>query len=62
MPEIVGQLEAFFSDPAYLMERYADAYENDAILNGHLFEDLNTIERWMEGRNDDDTLALLKSD
>ncbi|TVP60585.1 MAG: nucleotidyl transferase AbiEii/AbiGii toxin family protein [Halomonadaceae bacterium] len=59
---VIDQLEAFFSDPAYLMERYADAYEDDGILNGHLFEDLNTIERWMEDRNDDDALNLISPD
>lgn len=57
--DIIGQLEAFFRDPAYLMERYEKSYDNDPILNGRLFEDLSLIENWIDGHADeDDTLSM----
>lgn len=53
------ELEDFFDSPEKLMERYADAYSDDALLQGTLFDDLGTIERWIESRRgDDDTLSL----
>ncbi|AXS85271.1 nucleotidyl transferase AbiEii/AbiGii toxin family protein [Marinobacter sp. Arc7-DN-1] len=57
---IVDQLENFLCDPAYLMERYATAYEDDPILNGRLFEDLSIIENWMDNRGEEDTLSMFK--
>jgi predicted nucleotidyltransferase component of viral defense system len=59
--EIIGQLEAFFGDPAYLMERYEKAYAKDPVLNGRLFEDLSLIENWIDGHghdDEDDTLSM----
>ncbi|EAZ98133.1 nucleotidyl transferase AbiEii/AbiGii toxin family protein [Marinobacter sp. ELB17] len=44
-PDIIAQMEDFFSDPIYLMERYNDAYDDDPIINGRLFDDLSTIEK-----------------
>lgn len=49
-PEIIRQLEEFFADPAYLMERYEDAYTADPLLEGRLFEDLSIIEQWIGNR------------
>lgn len=57
-PELIAQLEEFFSDPAHLMERYASAYEGDPILNGRLFDDLSIIEEWLDDQNDEDTLSM----
>lgn len=57
-PELVAQLEEFFSDPTHLMERYASAYEGDPILNGRLFDDLSIIEEWLDHQNDEDTLSM----
>lgn len=34
------------------MERYADAYEEDPLLHGRLFQDLALIERWNEDQED----------
>lgn len=48
--EIKQMLETFFSDPVYLMERYADAYQEDWILRGRLFTDLGVIEHWSENQ------------
>tara|TARA_Y100001933_G_scaffold264813_1_gene332783 strand:- start:2466 stop:3191 length:726 start_codon:yes stop_codon:yes gene_type:complete len=57
-PELIAQLEEFFSDPTHLMERYASAYEGDPILNGRLFDDLSIIEEWLDDQNDEDTLSM----
>lgn len=57
--EIIGQLELFFKDPAYLMERYEKSYEKDPILNGRLFEDLSLIENWIDNHDsENDTLSM----
>lgn len=53
------ELEAFFCSPEKLLERYADAYGDDPLLQGKLFDDLGTIERWVDARrNNEDTLKL----
>jgi len=58
---VLRELEAFFSSPENLMERYVDAYSGDALLQGRLFDDLGTIERWLNNRlGDDDTLTLFR--
>lgn len=52
-------LEEFFFSPEKLMERYVDAYKDDALLQGRLFDDLAIIERWTEARkSNQDTLKL----
>ena len=59
LPEdTLGQLEEFCSNPECLLERYAEAYNDDPLLQGRLYEDLNRIERWMEARGTNHTLTL----
>lgn len=57
--DIVDQIETFFSDVEHLMERYADAYEEDTIICDRLYDDLSIIERWLSDRGQDDTLTML---
>lgn len=57
---LLAELEAFFDSPEKLVERYADAYDDDPLLQGQLFDDLGAIERWLKARrsNAHDTLNL----
>lgn len=48
--ETLGQLEIFCSNPEHLLERYAEAYDDDPLLQGRLFEDLSRIEHWIKSR------------
>lgn len=55
---VIADLEDFFSEPEYLMERYSEAYDEDNLLQGWLFTDLSIIERWNASRKVDDTRSL----
>lgn len=55
---VIADLEDFFSEPEYLMERYSDAYGEDNLLQGQLFTDLGIIEQWNESHKVDDTRSL----
>lgn len=55
---VIADLEDFFSEPEYLMERYSDAYGEDNLLQGQLFTDLGIIEQWNESRKVDVTRSL----
>lgn len=57
--EVLADLEDFLADPAYLMERYSDAYDDDPLLHGRLFADLAIIEQWNDRHAPDDTPSLL---
>lgn len=57
---VIKDLEAFFSDPPALLLRYEDAYEDDGILQGRLYRDLDLIETWMRDRKRNN-LALFRS-
>lgn len=44
--DLITRIEQFFADPVQLMDRYADAYDEDPLLHDRLFQDLAIIEAW----------------
>lgn len=45
--ELLEEMQEFFSNPEYLLERYSSAYDEDSLLYGRLYDDLELVEQWV---------------